>query len=208
MDTERKLAAYALAGAAAVALPSAAKASTITYVPNVDAVVNSNGSYDFNLSGISSDDITITAANTLAAISASTITGAQVQMSGGDVAALAFGTVIDPTVATGWGSGGKMVDAIAGNWPSNGTDAYLAFYFGGPSNPQAGWADIATTSNFSLSGSSSSSFEILSYAYENSPNTAITAGQTGAVPEPSSMALLAIGGAGLLALRRRRAARS
>src|ERR1700730_15811885 len=57
---EKKLAAYTLAGAAAFVMPGAAKADII-YVPNVDTIVNQPGSFDFNLSGPSSDDITLTA---------------------------------------------------------------------------------------------------------------------------------------------------
>jgi hypothetical protein len=75
----------------------------------------------------------------------------------------------------------------------------MGFYFGGPTNPQAGWAEIETT----LNGSQVSA-EILDYAYQSVGNTSILAGQT-ATPEPSTLSLIVLGGAGLIALRRRRA---
>ncbi len=215
---DAKLAAYTLAGAAVLAVPGTAKADII-YTPDVDVMVTQPGSFAFNLSGPSSADITISAdlgpsisgpppdfANN---IRAATSSGAQVVMSSvdtSDVAALAFGTLIDPTVSTNWGTGGKMIGydngamLLDGFWPSDGSSAYLGFYFVASGTPFAGWADIATTAN-----TNTSSFEVLSYAYQNTPNTAIAAGDFGQAPEPSSMALIALGAAGLIALRRRRA---
>lgn len=201
---DKKLAAYSLAGAAALIAPAVAKAN-IVYVGNVDQTVSDPNSYDFNLSGLSSDDITITAQN-YGEIDASTANGAQVLMDtvNSDVAALAFGALIDPTSATNWGTGGKMASSFSadpGDWSSTGGSSYLGFYFESGGEPYAGWADIATTTN-----GSTSSFEILSYAYETTANTPITAGEGSPVPEPHAMPLLALGGAGLIALRRRRAA--
>jgi hypothetical protein len=211
---EKKLAAYTLAGAAAFIVPGAAKADVI-YVPNVDAQVNQTGSYDFNLSGPSSDDITLTAqagtnpdgGDPTNEIDFSTGTGAQVNVGGGpffgDATDLAFGALIDPSAGY-WGSSGKLVaydtvgDYTNGGWPSNGDTGYLGFYFGAPGSPQAGWAQISTTAN-----AGSASFEVLDYAYETTPNTPISAGE---VPEPSALPLLVLGGAGLVAFRRRRAA--
>jgi hypothetical protein len=66
-----------------------------------------------------------------------------------------------------------------------------------------GWVSFETTdvtSQESLAG------VITGYGYENT-GADIAAGQTVATPEPSSLGLLAMGGAGLLAYRRRRAAR-
>jgi PEP-CTERM motif len=206
---EKKLAAYTLAGAAALMAPGAAKADVV-YFPNVDTTVNQPDSYDFNLSGASSDDITISAnespfSSGAFQVVASTGPGAEILLDdptpGANVAALAFGALIDPTNSTNWGSSGKMASNFPpepGDWPSDGGDAYLGFYFQGTSGPQAGWADIATTTS-----DTSSSFEVLSYAYQSDPNTPINAGQ---VPEPSALPLLILGGAGLIALRRRRAA--
>lgn len=203
---EKKLAAYTLAGAAALVAPGMARASGITYVSNVDVIIDQTGSYDFNLSGPSSDDITILATLVTGSngVEATPNSGAAVLGDGiGGVDALSFGDVIDPTNTKFQTSTKEMVNTTGGNWSQTGGQAYLGFYFNGPTNPQAGWALISTTAN-----NTASSFEILSYAYEDSANTPIDAGDTGAVPEPSSMALLALGGAGLLALRKRRAARN
>lgn len=212
---EKKLAAYSLAGAAAFIVPGAAKADVI-YVPNVDTVVNQTGSYDFNLSGPSSDDITLTAQAGLNGsdptneIDFSTGTGAAVTIDPipfeRNASDLAFGALIDPS-AGNWGSSGKLVSydtvfgQFQGDWPSNGDTSYLGFYFGAVGSPQAGWAQISTTD-----GAGGASFEVLDYAYETNPNTPISAGQTTETPEPSALPLLALGGAGLVALRRRRAA--
>jgi len=209
---EKKLAAYTLAGAAAFVVPGAAKADVI-YVPNVDTIVNQTGSFDFNLSGPSSDDITLTAqagtngTDPTNEVDFSTGTGAQVMIDpipfNANATDLAFGALIDPTTGN-WGSSGKLVsyDTVtsnfAGDWSSTGDTGYLAFYFGAVGSPQAGWAQISTTD-----GAGGASFEVLDYAYETTPNTPINAGQ---VPEPSALPLLILGGAGLIALRRRRAA--
>jgi hypothetical protein len=204
---DKKLAAYSLAGAAALIAPAVAKAS-IVYVGNVDQTVNNPNSYDFNLSGLSSDDITVTADTEFIypQVTVSTANGAEVLMdtANSDVAALAFGALIDPTSATNWGNGGKMASTepyYPGDWSYSGGSAYLGFYFESGGQSYAGWADIATMTN-----GATSSFEILSYAYETTANTPITAGEGSPVPEPHAMPLLALGGAGLIALRRRRAA--
>jgi hypothetical protein len=90
---------------------------------------------------------------------------------------------------------------IGGHWPSNGGSAYLGFYFTVSSAIDAGWANISTTAT-----GTASSFTVTDYAYETVGNASITAGQLTETPEPSTMALIALGGAGLIALRRRRAA--
>ena len=53
-------------------------------------------------------------------------------------------------------------------------------------------------------GSPSAAIRIIDWAYESSINTSINAG---AVPEPSSLGLLAMGAAGIHALRRKRLAK-
>jgi hypothetical protein len=205
---EKKLTAYTLAGAAALAGAGAAKAD-IVYVPNVNTTVTQNDVPDsFTFPGpgditLVADDFVIGPTNNNE-VTVNTGSGAAVLLNGpatNNVAALAFGALIDPT-AGNWSTGGKLVstNVNTGVWSATGGSAYMGFYFGAPGSPQAGWAQISTVAN-----STTSSFELLSYAYETNPNVAIDAGQT-ATPEPSALPLLVLGGAGLIALRRRRAA--
>ncbi len=207
---DKKLAAYALAGAA-LAVPGAAEAAVVTV--QVNTTVNQPGSYALNLSGPATGDITLwaqtgtsfPAGNPTNEVRVATALGAQVVSSGVDPSALAFGAVIDPASGT-WGSGGKLASwdtvslGCSGGWGCTNGQAYLGFYFQVAGAPHAGWALIQTSAN-----DSGASFRLLQYAYETDPNTAITAGE-GQVPEPASMALIALGGIGLIALRRRRAA--
>jgi len=65
-----------------------------------------------------------------------------------------------------------------------------------------GWAKVSTVTNLNEIGVSGDVI-LHGYAYESTPNTAIAAG---AVPEPTSLAIFAMGGAGIAAWKRRRKA--
>lgn len=94
------------------------------------------------------------------------------------------------TLAFGPGYGGSQ-------WLSAGT-GYIGFRFNLGSGFQYGWAQVNM-----LEGATGNSFTLVGYAWADL-GTAIVAGQTTAVPEPGSLALLAVGGAGLLAWRQKR----
>lgn len=212
---ERKLSSYALAGAALVVVPGAAHAGTITVVPVGETFTEGGSPDSYTLTfPSSSDTVTITAQpNTTFGsdptndVDASTGMNALILNNSGNSvpAALTLGALIDPTVTTNWGSGGKMASYdltgpfSGGNWSFGGYPAYLGFYYTAPDGNHAGWAYISTTANASFS-----SFFLDEYGYDTTPNEAITAGE-GQTPEPSTMTLIALGGAGLIALRRRRA---
>ena len=77
--------------------------------------------------------------------------------------------------------------------PNFGSGSYMGFL---TSQGNYGWLEVTWTA-------SSDQFQILSGAYESSPNTAILAGAV-AVPEPSTYAMLATGLAALGLVSRRR----
>jgi PEP-CTERM motif len=205
----KKLAGYTLLGAAAFTVTGKAHANDITFV-SVGQSFDANGSntYNLTLSGSGSPDFTITSTNEgdFVQTAASVNNGAQFITDSNGASALGFGAAIDP-LGSGWGSGGKMsTDVLSedlfGNWPSDGSNAYLGFYYVGTDGDHAGWINVSTTTT-----GSDAAFIVNNYAYDHTAGEAITAGQTvgtAMTPEPSSLSLLAMGSAGLMEVRRRR----
>jgi hypothetical protein len=213
---EKKLSSYALAGAALLAGPAVAHAGVI--VTNVDEMFTLGGSPDFYTFTFPSSTSTVTIVAQTGSDGSGPTSEVDALVSSGAMilnaedewdnltpAALGGGVLIDPSNPTNWGTGGKMVSYPlddpfkGGNFPLNGSTAYLGFYFTEADGIHTGWADIAT-----MATNGTASFEILDYGYQTSANATITTPLS--TPEPSTMALIALGGAGLLALRRRRAA--
>ena len=200
---EKKLSSYALAGAAILAAPAAHAGVIITPVNETFDFSTVPSSYTFTFPS-TLDSITITAVGGSTFEVDASVSGNAEILDASDgfgltPAALGFDALIDPSNGA-WGTGGKMAQyssgSLWGNWPPDGTDAFLPFSFTTSTGVHAGWADIATTV-----GNGTASFEILDYGYESTGNATITT----PTPEPSTMALIALGGVGLLALRRRRA---
>ena len=104
-----------------------------------------------------------------------------------------------PNYTTG-GSASESTGATAFNF--NSSNNYVGFRFLNEGNGLVnyGWLQVSLGTSFT-----DSSRSIVGYAYETN-GTGITVGNTStATPEPSSLALLSIGAAGLAAYRRRRA---
>ena len=107
------------------------------------------------------------------------------------------GTIVDNTGTFGRPGGGNISAQVALNSDQN----YLGFEFinealGGQT--QYGWIQFQF-------GATAGSRSIIGYAYENSGG-GIAIGDIGAIPEPSTFGLLALGAIGLTTLRRRRSA--
>ncbi len=107
-------------------------------------------------------------------------------IAGGPFAPKAFGTLAFGTYGN---PNSKWIQAGEG---------YIGFKFTDAAGTEYGWIDLST--NGAAAGEA---LTLKSYAYTTAGEE-ITAGQA-AVPEPGSLALLAAGGAGLLAWRQRRA---
>jgi hypothetical protein len=109
--------------------------------------------------------------------------------------ALGVGTLVDSSNATGSFIGSM---AFAGNNPNaqfnNVTDAFVGLTFPIGANNHFGWVRVDVNN-------AAGSFLIKDWAYESSPGVGI---RTAAIPEPSSLAFLAAGAAGVGLLRRAR----
>jgi len=94
-----------------------------------------------------------------------------------------------------WANGGADV----GTWPGagQGYTGYLGFAFlGGDTFVHYGWAKVGVNA-YEDGDLSSYAMTLYSYAYQSDANTPIT------IPEPGSLALFALGAAGLAARKRR-----
>lgn len=123
---------------------------------------------------------------------------------------LSPGTLIGPLPpdsSTAWTTDDKVLYDLTGGSPSGhfapGSPGYAGLSFQSTTDATQvyyGWAQFQTIQG-SKEGPSGT---LIDFAYESTPNTAIVVGDTGPVPEPGSLALLATGAAGLAAYRGRR----
>jgi len=88
---------------------------------------------------------------------------------------------------------------VFGHFGPGASQGFLGFL---NSSGDLGWLQVKVT----ISGGFPSQLELISWGYNDVAGAPINAGQTGAAPEPGTLALslLALGAAGILALRRRR----
>jgi hypothetical protein len=208
---EKKLAKYALAGSAILGMPFAAQASGIQYSGLLNQPITDGNTFTVFLPiGGSSASFTI-AASSSPGVQSITVTGTNtnfVDDASNNPLALNFGDLI--TTANATGPGGTLASAdpsqpfktYTGNWPFGGSSpAYLGLDFTSSGDVYTAWAQIVASAG---SEGTLESATLVDYAYQTTPDVSIPAGA--GAPEPSSIALFALGAAGIAVLRRRRKA--
>ncbi len=189
-------------GAGALVAASTAQAVVVTSgVVNLGIPATTNGLYlnvvtgANNLpaggtgAGVAGWDINPWSGTALAFFSpTSPVGGAYAISATSTVANLAPGSVVD--VGRTWGSG---TAANVAQWNLNSSNNYFGFRFTNESGGTLhyGWAQLSI-------GATLLDRTLVQYAYESTPNAAITV-----VPEPGTYLMMGLGLAGLLAARRR-----
>jgi hypothetical protein len=192
---EKKLARYALAGSALLGIPAAAHAGTV-YSGIIDATATPVNPVAIDITGGSDFSFTLSPDSFGVHITANASTG---NFFNDGLTPLAAGTPI--TLVNTSSTGGELMKTEippTGPWASQSGFAYLGLRFTMSSQEYLGWAQIAIDPG-------TPSLTLHDYAYNDVAGESINAGD-GAVPEPSSLALFAMGAAGVVALRQRRKA--
>ncbi|MGH9486674.1 MAG: PEP-CTERM sorting domain-containing protein [Terriglobales bacterium] len=225
---EPKWAAYTLAAGTLLALPVIARANSIVYTPSINKTIAEtshgpsqstsvnfsldNGAADFALSVNATYSTSSIGEATLALI-AGPGAGAEAYLAN----SATHGLILESGDAIGSGNeflGGNVILADkacnsyspCGSINYNGT--YLGVDFTRGGDTYYGWAKFNLLVEI-LDHSVLASMELLSYAYNDVPGADLTAGTAfnstdspSTVPEPSTLALLALGAVGLLAFRK------
>jgi hypothetical protein len=223
---DRALVACAIAAGGTIALSGEARATAV-YTDLVPDVVLAPGGMNFDLNADGTNDFSAAANGSEVAVgtSGSNVSDIRFVIKAGtvqDATPLPAGTPIGLSSnftpqGAGYGAflatyGVTSIDPkthiTTSGWTASWIgDGYLGVEFDFGGQHHYGWVHMADTlDNFS----GAASLTIKEWAYESLPDTAIAAGDTvgtgSPVPEPSSLALLAFGGAGVLARRRKQKA--
>jgi len=203
---EKRLFAYALAaGAGMLAAGTPAEAGVI-YVNPTDQTYTNIG-FQLDLNGDSVNDVTFTNAGY-------SFYWRILKAAADGVVRNAWGWAVPLPAGSFIGPGGQFAanPALAeasnyygvfysyGPW-ANVNDHYLGLRFPIGSDTHYGWVRMDVQTNV---GSMSISATVKDWAYESTPNVGISAGDTGVVPEPGTLSLLALGSAGLALWRKRK----
>lgn len=202
--------AAALAGTA-LALPIAANAGLITGgpFPTVTSTsVSGNQTLDLDLNG-GGTDFTFTASFTNKTVTVLPVSAgaAYVGVTGPLPMQQPFTVDGSSPFLTGTGTIQQSIKFVKykmdGPWPTNGGFAYLGIRFMDGGLPVYGWIQLSATTLDEdcciLLDRTTSNFTVNAFAYQNDGS-----GITVDAPEPASLAMFALGAAGILAMRARR----
>lgn len=198
----------ALAGAA-IALPLAANAGTIITTPSPSITVSSTDtdqSYNLDINNDGVIDYVFTASWNLDLVSVTpTVGNSYVTDSSFNVIPLSSAFTGDPSATFGTGKAKLQKTSLKdgfmkGPWPTDGSFAYLGVQFMTSGGMVDGWVKLSattpentTTFAITTQATAPATFTIAEYGYVTSDT-----------PEPSSLAMFALGAAGVAALRARR----
>jgi hypothetical protein len=194
---DKRLLAYAAAAGVALAAGGMAEASIIhTNIDATLAVNNSVSSYTLNLPASGAVTFNIYSSGGPFAWANASKAAMAVRTNRNRVFNFSAGSLIEPSWPWWRGSGDLFTSAFFN--PSSG--GYMGIKFDLSGTPKYGWVNIDSIAD------DYSSYHLKDWAYQTD-GTAIAAGDVGgpsAVPEPSTLAMLALGAGGLAVMRRRK----